>query len=143
MENSRPLVHSKEPTLKEIQFLEDRIYEHNVIKTERDDGKLFSKLIYCPENNIIAGISGWTWAGACEITHFWVKEEYRKKGYGQILLTSAEDEAKKEHCKAILLRTYSFQAPAFYLKYGFKIEHETKDFPIGHTDFYLIKRLGE
>lgn len=136
-----PHIHSKVPTREEIQFLEDMIYEYNASEIGKNDGKLFSKLIYGTENQIIAGISGWTWANACEITLFWVKEEYRKKGYGRILLNSAEEEAKKGNCKAILLRTYSFQAPDFYQKYGFKIEHETKDFPIGHSDLCLIKRL--
>lgn len=134
---------SKVPTQKEIQFLDDMIYEYNVAKTNRDDGKLFSKLIYDSGNNIIAGISGWTWASACEITLFWVKHDYRMKGYGKILLNAAEAEAKKEKCKTIFLRTYSFQAPHFYQKYGYKVEHEINDFPYGHSSFCLIKRLNE
>ncbi|HEV8284459.1 MAG TPA: GNAT family N-acetyltransferase [Chitinophagaceae bacterium] len=143
MKNSMPNIISKVSTQKEIQFLDDMIYEHSATKTNRDDGKLFSKLIYDSENNIIAGITGWTWASACEITLFWVKYDYRKKGYGQILLNAAEAEAKKEKCKTIFLRTYSFQAPQFYQKYGYKVEHEIKDFPYGHSSFYLIKRLEE
>lgn len=143
MENPKPQIHSKAPTSKEIRFLEDMVYEYNASKTGKDDGKLFSKLIYDSENKIVAGISGWTWANACEITLFWVKEEYRKKGYGKILLNSVEEKAKKEKCKAIFLRTYSFQAPNFYQKYGFKIEHEIKDFPLGHSDFSLIKWLDK
>lgn len=134
---------SKVPTQQEIQFLDDMIYEHNATSTNRNNGKLFSKLIYDSENDIIAGITGWTWAGACEITLFWVKHEYRKKGYGKILLNEAETEAKKEKCKSIFLRTYSFQAPHFYQKFGYKVEHEIKDFPQGHSSFCLIKRLTE
>ena len=102
------------PTQNEIQFLHDMIYEHNVAKTMRDDGKLFSKLIYDPSNKIIAGITGWTWATACEITLFWVHQDYRNRGYGLSLLNAAETEAKKENCKTRFLRTYSFQAPDFY-----------------------------
>jgi GNAT superfamily N-acetyltransferase len=134
---------SKVPTKEEIQFLEDRIYEHNAACTSRDDGKLFSKLIYDGEDRLIAGITGWTWAGACEITLFWVNDDYRKKGYGKMLLDAAEEEALKEKCKVILLRSYSFQAPQFYLKHGYKLEYETRDFPPGHNYFCLIKRLQE
>ncbi len=143
MKNSMPDIVSKLPTQKEVQFLEDMIYEHNAAKTNRHDGKLFSKLIYDAGKNIIAGITGWTWAAACEITLLWVKEEYTRKGYGQILLKAAEDEAKKEKCKTILLRTYSFQAPLFYRKSGYQVEFETKDFPVGYSYFCLIKRLDE
>jgi len=138
-----PSIISKVPTQEEIQFLDDMIYEHNATNTNKNNGKLFSKLIYDSENNIIAGITGWTWASACEITLFWVKHDYRKKGYGQILLKAAEAEAKKEKCKTIFLRTYSFQAPQFYQKFGYKVEHEIKDFPNGHSSICLIKRLNE
>jgi GNAT superfamily N-acetyltransferase len=143
MKNFTPVIISKIPTQKEVRFLEDMIYEHNASKTNRKNGKLFSKLIYDPGKKIIAGITGWTWAGACEITLLWVKEEYTRKGFGKILLKAAEAEAKKEKCKTILLRSYSFQAPLFYQKFGYKVEFETKDFPDGHSYFCLIKRLTE
>ena len=138
-----PTIVSKIPTQKEMQFLDDMIYEHNTTSIDSKNGKLFSKLIYNSENTIIAGITGWTWAGACEITLFWVNHDHRKKGYGTILLTAAEAEAKKEKCKSIFLRTYSFQAPHFYQKFGFKVEYEIKDFPYGYSSFCLIKRLTE
>jgi len=136
-----PNIISKVPTQNEIQFLDDRIYEHNAAQTNKDDGKLFSKFIYDSEKNIVAGITGWTWAGACEITLFWVRYDHRNKGYGESLLNAAEAEAKNEKCKSIFLRTYSFQAPGFYQKLGYSVEHEIKDFPYGHSSFCLIKRL--
>ena len=141
MKHSMPDIISKIPTQEEIQFLEDRIYEYNAGKTNRNDGELFSKLVYDSNNSIIAGITGWTWASACEITLFWVKYEHRNNGYGEILLKAAEAEAEKKKCKAIILRTYSFQAPRFYQKYGYQVEFETRDFPEGHNYFCLIKRL--
>lgn len=142
MKSFIPEIISGVPTQEEIQFLDDRIYEHNAAKTNRDDGKLFSKLIYDKEKNIAAGIIGWTWAGACEITLLWVQHDNRNKGYGTSLLTAAEAEAKKEKCKTIFLRSYSFQAPHFYLNHGYRLEHELKDFPPGHSSLCLIKKLN-
>ena len=143
MKNLKLNIISKVPTKKETQFLEDRIHEHNAAQINRDDGKLFSKLIiYDSQKEIVAGITGWTWAGACEIALFWVKHDYRNKGYGKSLLNAADTEAVREKCKAIFLRTYSFQAPGFYKKHGYTVEHEIKDFPPGHHSFSLIKRLG-
>jgi GNAT superfamily N-acetyltransferase len=141
MNNPESTIVSKVPTNEEIQFLDDRIYEYNSHKTGRADGKLFSKLIYENEINIIAGLSGWTWASACEITLLWVNEAYRNKGYGQLLLQAAEDEAKKNKCSMILVRSYDFQAPLFYQKHGYKVDHKTKDFPPGHSSYWLIKRI--
>jgi GNAT superfamily N-acetyltransferase len=142
MNNSGPIIISKVPTHEDIQFLEDKIYEYNSRQTGKDDGKLFSKMIYDSNNNIIAGISGWIWAGACEIALLWVKEEFRKKGYGRLLLQAAEDEAREKNCDVILLRSYSFQAPLFYQKHGYKVEFKTDDFPPGYSYYCLIKRLN-
>jgi len=142
MENFEPVIISSVPTQNEIQFLDDKIYEHNSIATNRNDGKLFSKSIYSSEEILIAGITGWTWASACEINLFWVRQDYRTRGYGKALLDAAEAEARKEKCKAIFLRSYSFQAPGFYLKHGYKIEHEIRDFPYGYSSFCLLKRLA-
>jgi len=142
MEHIVPEIISKIPTHQDIQFLEDMIYEYNTGKTNQYDGELFSKWIYDSAHSIIAGITGWTWAGACEITLFWVKSEYRNKGYGQSLLKAAEAEAQKKKCKAIIVRSYDFQAPGFYRKYGYAVECEAENFPEGHRYFYLIKRLA-
>lgn len=141
MENFKPTIVSRVPKQKEIQFLDDRIYEHNSASIARDDGKLFYKSILDSEGNVVAGITGWTWANACEVTFFWVRHDYRNRGYGKLLLHAVETEAKKEKCKSIFLRTYSFQAPDFYRKYGYQVEHEMKDFPPGHSSFCLMKKL--
>jgi ribosomal protein S18 acetylase RimI-like enzyme len=143
MKNSEPNIISKMPTHEDIQFFEDRLYEYNERQTGKDDGNLFSKLINDSNSNIIAGISGWTWAGACEIAFLWVKEEFRNKGYGRLLLQAAEDEARKKNCDVILLRSYNFQAPFFYQKHDYKVEYKTEDFPPGCSYYCLIKRLNE
>jgi GNAT superfamily N-acetyltransferase len=124
-----------------IQFLDDRIYEFNSKTINRIDGRLFSKIIREANEEIIAGIAGWIWANACEITLLWVKEEYRKKKLGERLLRAAEEEAIDANCSVILIRSYTFQAPFFYEKQGYKIEHVIEDFPKGQKYYTLIKRF--
>ncbi len=138
-----PEIISLVPTQHEAQFFEDRLYEHNSAITGRNDGKLFSKLIYNPENSIIAGIMGWTWCGACEITALWVAFSHRENRYGTMLLKAAEEEAEKERCKIILIRTYNFQSPGFYRKHGYEVVYSLTDFPPGHNYYFLIKRLKD
>jgi len=123
-----------------IQFLDDRIYEFNSKIINRLDGQLFSKII-SEKEEIIAGIAGWIWANACEITLLWVKEEYRQKGLGEKLLRAAEEEAIDANCSVILIRSYMFQAPFFYEKQGYKTEHIIEDFPKGQKYYTLIKRF--
>ncbi len=63
------------PSYEELQFLEDRLYEFNSAATGKDDGQLFAIFIRNDKKEIIAGLSGWTWANACEIQTLWVKPE--------------------------------------------------------------------
>lgn len=129
------------PTPEELKFLEDRIYEFNSGKTGINDGRLFAFFVRNGQQEIVAGLSGWTWANACEIRDLWVHPEWRGQGYGRSLLESAEEEARTRGCKTILLSSYSFQAPAFYEKCGFKLAWLLNDFPPGHQNCFLIKRL--
>jgi len=125
-----------------VQLLEDKIYEHNSRALNKDDGQLFSKIVRGEDKNIIAGIAGWTWANACEITQLWVGENVRKNGIGKMLLEAAEGEAKNKGCLTILVRSYSFQAPHFYEKHGYKVELKLSGFPEGHAYYILVKKIG-
>ena len=124
-------------------FLEARLYEHNSSATEQDDGQLFAFVVRDEEQEIVAGISGWTWAHACEIRDLWVHPALRGHGYGKRLLAAAEQEAARRGCKIVLLASYSFQAPGFYQENGYALAWKLNDFPPGHQYCYLVKRLGE
>lgn len=123
------------------QFLEEKIYEHNSHSIGKHDGNLFAITVKDDHENIIAGVSGWTWAGSCEISNLWVTENERKTGLGKKLLNAAEEEAKNRGCSTILVRSYSFQAPYFYVKHGFTVNHVIDNFPTGHNYFFLTKNI--
>ncbi|MFT3893825.1 MAG: GNAT family N-acetyltransferase [Anaerolineales bacterium] len=129
------------PTAEEIEFMEDRLYEHNSAKTGRDDGQLFGFFVRNEKNEIIAGLSGWTWAQACQIQTLWVDPSLRGQGYGEKLLEAAEAEARTRGCKIVMLESYSFQAPVFYQKHGYELAFQLQDFPPGHQNNFLIKHL--
>jgi GNAT superfamily N-acetyltransferase len=130
------------PSPEDLQFLEDRLYEYNSQQTGREDGQLFAFFIRNDQQEILAGLSGWTWAQACEILSLWVHPDWRGKGYGRKLLDAAEQEARAHGCKGIMLTSYSFQAPAFYQKHGYELAWQLDDFPPGHAHCILVKRLG-
>ena len=130
------------PSSQEIQFMEDRLYEHNSAKTAQDDGQLFGFFIRDEQQEIVAGLSGWTWAKACQIQTLWVHESLRGQGYGERLLQAAEEEARARGCQIIFLESYSFQAPVFYQKHGYQLAYQIEDFPPGHEYNFLIKRLS-
>ncbi len=140
MEQKYLIEHAQNPQ-QVAQFLEDQLYKYNSDKIDRHDGSFFSKVIKDKNGNIIAGISAWTWAFACEITLLWVDDNLRSNGIGKKLLFAAEQEAITRKCNIILLRTYSFQAPSFYKKNGYKIVHVLNDFPDGYKYYTMVKTI--
>jgi ribosomal protein S18 acetylase RimI-like enzyme len=134
-------IESAEPQAEAIQFLDDKIYEFNSAAINKNNGHLFAKIVRDENNNIIAGISGWTWAMISEITLLWVAEEYRRMRLGIALLKAAEREIIKRGCTMISLRSYSFQAPLFYEKNGYKTVYILDDFPAGYKYYTLVKKI--
>ena len=128
------------PSSEELQFLEDRLYEYNCAQTGHADGQSFAFFVRNDKQDILAGLSGWTWAHACEIKALWVHPSLRGQGYGRRLLESAEQEARGRDCEVILITSYSFQAPTFYQKHGYVLEWQF-DFPPGYQHCYLVKRF--
>jgi GNAT superfamily N-acetyltransferase len=126
-----------------MQFLDDRLYEYNAAQTGRDDGQLIGFFIRNDRQEIVAGLTGWIWASACEIRMLWVHPSCREQGYGHNLLKAAEDKARDCRCRVILLSSYSFQAPGFYQKHGYELAWQLGDFPPGHQYNYLVKRFPE
>jgi len=59
-----------------------------------------------------------------------VPEIARGLGMGSKLMGMAETLAHEKGCQGIWLDTFSFQAPDFYLRLGFSIFGELKDYPI-------------
>jgi GNAT superfamily N-acetyltransferase len=141
--NSKHLISKTAPSTEELSFLEDRLYEFNSTQVKQNDGQLFAFLIRNEHGEILAGISGWTWAQACEIQTLWVHPSWRRQGYGRSLLESAEAEARSRGCKVILISSYSFQAPALYQERGYELAWRLDDFPPGYQHCFLVKRLSE
>lgn len=72
------------------------------------------------KERIAAGIVASSVFDTVEIDDLCVAEAYRNRGYGERLLQKVEGEARADQKKRILLNTYSFQAPAFYEKMGYR-----------------------
>ena len=70
-----------------------------------------------------------------------MKDEYQKQKIGSRLLKEAESIAKTKEAIKSMLDTFLFQAKDFYIKNGYKVFGEVKDFPKGNSRFYLVKDL--
>jgi GNAT superfamily N-acetyltransferase len=117
------------------------IHHYNIQQAGEDRGQSLCFVLQGPDEEVLGGLIGathWAWF---YIDLMWVEEGLRGQGYGHCLLTLAEAEAHKRGARHAYLDTFSFQAPEFYKKHGYKVFGELQDFPTGHTRFYLTKAL--
>ena len=94
------------------------------------------------KQQVVGGLIGEIYWGWLYINLLFVREELRGQGYGDKIMSLAEEEAQRRGAKHAFLDTFSFQAPEFYQKRGYRIFGELKDFPPGHTRYYMTKDLA-
>jgi GNAT superfamily N-acetyltransferase len=90
---------------------------------------------------IQGGLVGQTSRGWAYVDMLAIAPAFRGTGLGSDLLAQAEAIARTRGCVGIYLNTFSFQAPAFYKMRGYSEFGRLKDFPPGHTNVWLMKRL--
>ena len=90
---------------------------------------------------IVGGLAADTYLAWMFIALFWVDEKFRDKGFGSKLIRTAEKEARKRGVKHAYVDTFSFQAPGFYRKLGYREFGRLKGFPKGHARIWLSKAL--
>jgi ribosomal protein S18 acetylase RimI-like enzyme len=128
-------------TLREIDQLEDRLYEHNAAASGHGDGRGLGFELLGDDGARIGAIAGHSWGGVAEIKQLWVDPAHRGEGLGLALLDAAIAEARQRDCRQVFLMSYDFQAPAFYEKRGFERLIEIPDWPAGHVNVLLRLRL--
>ena len=99
-------------------------------------------IFYEDENNKkLAGLTGETFGNWLCIHYLFVAEQLRKEGIGSELLLAAEREAKQCGCKYAFVDTFSFQAPEFYKKHGYKEVFSLDESPYTGKRHYYTKEL--
>ena len=93
------------------------------------------------KGKIVGGIVGEIFFGWMFVHLFWIDDKFRGKGFGTRLLDAAEKEARKRGVKNVYLDTFSFQAPGFYKKLGYREFGRLKAFPVGHHRSWMTKAL--
>jgi ribosomal protein S18 acetylase RimI-like enzyme len=133
----------EDPSLADIQFLEDQLYEFNSAETGIADGRSLAFFMRDAEKGIVAAAAGHTWGETCELQQLWVAESLRRQGIGRSLLEEVEAEAIRRGCRQLILSTHSFQAPRFYQNFGFEILYAIPEYPRGHSQILLRKGLRD
>jgi len=93
------------------------------------------------KGRIVGGVIGETFIGWLFVKFLWVAETHRGKGWGKSLMEAAEKEAAKRGVRNAYVDTFSFQAPEFYRKLGYREFGRLDDFPAGYCRSWLTKAL--
>jgi GNAT superfamily N-acetyltransferase len=117
------------------------ISHYNTQQAGADQGRNLCFVVRGPDEEIVGGVIGATYWNWLHVDLMWVKEELRGRGYGGRLLAMAEEEARKRGAEHAYLDTFSFQAPEFYKRYGYRVFGELADCPTGHSRYFLTKDL--
>jgi GNAT superfamily N-acetyltransferase len=135
----------EESTKEEYGLVDNAIAEYNLSKvpfTQEPSFIPINRVIRGSNNEVLAGINSTLYCWNCLfIDVLWVKEGFRKDGYGSALLNEAEKIAKEKGCRLVHLDTFDFQAKDFYIKHGYEIFGVLDDCPLEHKRYYLKKNI--
>jgi len=104
-------------------------YRRTVLTARSDSGR------------IVGGLILQSWWKESYIELLWLSERERRRGVGSELVAEAERRARRRGSKLLHLNTYSFQAPRFYEKLGFRCCGRMSGSPKGESRYFYVKRL--
>jgi GNAT superfamily N-acetyltransferase len=128
-----------EPDAADVDAVKAGLFEFNRGVVDLD--KAVPIAVFARRDGVLGGAVGfmhWEWLF---IHYLWVSGELRGGGLGAHLLGTAEAEGRERGCGAVWLDTFSFQAPGFYKRLGYRQFGQLDDFPPGHARHFLWKPL--
>jgi ribosomal protein S18 acetylase RimI-like enzyme len=126
--------------LREANTARSETLQRLVAEGGRDEEPL--ELFVMAGDEVVAGLIGSTWATWLEVEYLWVDDAHRGSGLGARLLAEAEAIARAERaCRHVRVETWSFQAPGFYAKQGYREVGRVEDHPPGHVDHTFVKDI--
>jgi len=119
----------------------DALINFNIERVGPTDYRALNVFLRDGAGQIVGGLVGSTYWGWLSIAYFWIHRSWRGKSLGTAMLRSAEEEAVRRGCYAAQVATFSFQSPEFYEANGYESYATLDDFPFGHRQYFLRKRL--
>jgi GNAT superfamily N-acetyltransferase len=125
------------------QIVNDGLASHGVEQAGYWDARPLYVIARDPSNQqILGGIVGRTSLGLMFLELVFLPHELRNHGLGTRMLHMAEEEAVKRGCRAGVLYTISFQAPAFYERHGWREFGRVACDPPGTSRIFMTKDLS-
>nr|WP_319489856.1 GNAT family N-acetyltransferase [uncultured Caproiciproducens sp.] len=126
---------------KDKKIIFEGLLEYNLERIEDKHPKDLGIYLQDETGKKVAGLIGDTHGYWLSVKFLWVSEELRGQNIGSQILKQAEETAKERGCKYAFLDTFSFQAPTFYKKYGYKEVFVLEEYPVTGKRHYFTKTL--
>lgn len=117
------------------------LLEYNLSRIEDKNPKDLGIYLQDETGEKVGGLIGNTHGNWLFVKYLWVREDQRGQNIGSALLKQAEVTAMERGCGYAFLDTFSFQAPAFYEKHGYKNVFTLEEYPVTGKRYYLTKNL--
>jgi GNAT superfamily N-acetyltransferase len=134
-----------QPSAAELECLSQGIQDFNRRAVpglpEVADDLVFAVLARDPDGKVLGGIRARAFWGWLCIELLWLSDGARGAGIGTRLVERAEAFALQHGFNRVRVETTSFQARPFYERLGYGVYGVLEDCPVGHTTYFLKKRL--
>ncbi|MFW9906261.1 MAG: GNAT family N-acetyltransferase [Candidatus Thorarchaeota archaeon] len=135
---------TKTPTDEEMMIVQKRLEDY---KKQFPNGELdiptpdISLVLKNSCGTIVGGVITSMLTGVMHLEVLWIDEMYRGRGYGRALVLQAESIGKEKGYPASQTWTFSFQAPEFYQRIGYKLVGTFDGYTNGITEHILLKKF--
>ncbi|MBE5870988.1 MAG: GNAT family N-acetyltransferase [Lachnospiraceae bacterium] len=126
---------------KDIAEIHKMLKEYNLSKREKSEDIPLGIYLEDENGNKQAGLTADIFGNWLCIHYLFVSERLRGHGVGKELVVAAENEAIMRGCKYSFVDTFSFQAPEFYSKLGYKEVFSLQEYPYTGARYYYTKEL--
>ena len=128
------------PTEDDISGIHAMLKEYNLAKREKSENVPLGIFVE-EDGKKLAGLTAELFGNWLSIHYLFVDESLRGRGVGKSLMERAEAEAKSRGAKYAFVDTFSFQAPGFYKKLGYKEVFTLTEYPYTGSRTYFTKEL--
>src|SRR2546422_10666890 len=114
------LTFEDDPSWDDRNVIDDGLGEYNAAFLHDPSYSYFGIFVRDESAAIRAGLIGNCYAGWLFVNLLWIHADLRRAGIGRGLIAEAERHGVAFGCHSAWLDTFSFQAPEFYKKLGYR-----------------------
>jgi ribosomal protein S18 acetylase RimI-like enzyme len=129
------------PDPADLALLEQHVADAAIAAAGVGDDQELALFVRDDDGRVVAGISGMTWGGGCELHAMWVDDSLRNCGLARALLAGAETEARRRGCDLVHFFAYDLLAPGLYERLGYETIGVIEGYPAGSAARWYRKDL--